>query len=247
MSPSSTRHRHKPAGLFLAGTDTGVGKTFLASGLLRLAARRQTPLVPFKPAESGCPGGHPQDAAALLAASGLSDLTLAEVCPFPLIPAVAPAAATPARSPLRLSTLVRAAHSLAHRGPLLVESAGGLLSPYSRRFTVADLAGALALPVLLVARNALGTINHTALAVAELRRRGLPLVGVVLVTTQPAPNLAAQRNPELIAALTGLRPLAVLPHWRNPSTERVATWLAQTGVGSAILQRAARAAQHIKL
>jgi dethiobiotin synthetase len=239
MIQTRTRSPRQPTGLFLAGTDTGVGKTVLAAGLLRLAARGKTPLIPFKPAESGCPGGHPQDAAALLAASGLRDLTLAEVCPFPLVRPVAPAAATPPSRPLRLSALVRAARTLSRRGPLLVESAGGLLSPYSRRFTVADLADALALPVLLVARNALGTINHTALAVAELRRRRLPLLGVVLVTTQPGPNLRAQRNPELISALTGLPPLAVLPHWSTPDANRVASWLARNAAVSAIVRRAA--------
>jgi dethiobiotin synthetase len=216
------------SGLFVTGTDTGVGKTFVSCGLLRLAARWSLPLTPFKPAESGCVRGRPADATALRAAA-YAHASLDKVCPYPLGPPVAPAAATPPRRPLRLRDLVRHAHGLASEGPLLVECAGGLLSPYAPTFTSADLASALALPTLLVARNALGTINHTALAVAELRRRKIPLLGIVLVTVRPDRNLARQQNPALITALTGLRPSLVVPHFRHPDPDRTADLFDHTG------------------
>lgn len=234
--------RRRPAtapGLFVVGTDTGVGKTLVSCGLLRLAVEAGTPLLPFKPAESGCPGGRPQDAAALRAAAQRPDLPLERICPFAFRPPVAPAAeALASGQTLTLPALRRAARALSQGAPLLVEGAGGLLSPYSARLTAADLALDLGLPVLLIARNALGTINHTALALAEIRRRGLPLLGLVLVNTQPKRRIAAQKNPELIEALTGVRPDAIVPYFSDARPRRVARFLRLSGVGGRLLRKA---------
>jgi dethiobiotin synthetase len=208
----------------VTGTDTGVGKTIVTGGILRLLARTGRRPVPWKPVETGCRRGLPPDALHLLHASLRTDLSLSSVCPITFSSPVAPAAAALAAGhPLRPARLLAAARRLrAHGDCLIVESAGGLLSPYAPRFTAADLARLLRLPVLLVARNALGTINHTALAVAEIRRRRLPFVGYILVTTTPGPGLARQRNAELLTELTGTAPLAVLPHLRRPTPDRVA-------------------------
>ncbi len=214
-------------GLFVTGTDTGVGKTVVSSGLLRLLARRGDRPVPFKPVETGCRRGVPADATLLLEASLRTDLAISDVCPITFPEPVAPAAAALAhRRPIRPAALLAAARRLSRRGgPLIVESAGGLLSPYGPRFTAADLAARLGLPLLLVARHALGTINHTALALAEIRRRGLPLAGYILVTTVPGAGTARERNAELLTRLTGIAPLAVLPHLRRPTPDRVAAQL----------------------
>jgi dethiobiotin synthetase len=99
----------------------------------------------------------------------------------------------------------------------VVESAGGLLTPYASTLTSADIAAAFELPILLVARNSLGTINHTALAIAEIRRRGLPLLGTVLVNLSRLPSADQPSNLNLIASLTGIRPLGVLPFVETPS------------------------------
>jgi dethiobiotin synthetase len=216
-------------GLFVTGTDTGVGKTVVAAGLLRLLARAGRRPVPWKPVETGCRPGTPADALLLREASRRSDISMDDVCTLTFSAPVAPAAAAAALGiTLRPGIFTAAARRLRRLGDVfIVEGAGGLLSPYGRRFTCADLAHTLALPILLIARNALGTINHTALAVAELRRRGLPLAGYILVTTEPARNLSRQRNAELIAALTGLHPLAILPHLPRPSADRVADQLAR--------------------
>jgi dethiobiotin synthetase len=199
-----------PRGLFLVGTDTGVGKTALGCALLRLAVRAGLRPVPWKPVETGC-DPEPADAAALLRASARSDLSLADVCPFRYPDPVAPALAA-TDPPLRLSALQALLPPHAARGDFfLVESAGGLLSPYALDFTGADLAAAAGLPLLLVARNALGTINHTALALAEIGRRALPLAGVVLMEVSAPPTPDRPHNARLIEALTGERPLASLP------------------------------------
>jgi dethiobiotin synthetase len=224
-------------GLLLLGTDTGVGKTTLARGLLQLAHQRGLSLVPFKPAETGC-APEPADARDLLTAatfcecniasppaaahsdlSPLRRLRTADVCPYqfsePVAPSVAARAAGVVIEPARIRA---AADQLAALGEaLLVEGAGGVLSPYGPAFPGVSLAEQLGLDVLLVAANRLGTINHTALAVAELRRRGLTLRGIVLVdvTADGGPDRAY--NAAEIADLTGVTPLGVLAHTPTPS------------------------------
>jgi dethiobiotin synthetase len=102
----------------------------------------------------------------------------------------------------------------------LVEGAGGLLAPYGASAdgatTNADLAAGLGFPVLLVARTALGTINHIGLTVAELRRRKLPFAGVLLVRHAAAAAPHEASNDDLIAQLTGYRPLGTLSHLPEP-------------------------------
>jgi dethiobiotin synthetase len=114
----------------------------------------------------------------------------------------------------------------------LVESAGGLLSPYAPGLSGADLAAAFRLPILIVARNSLGTVNHTALAVAEVRRRRLPLVGIVLVNVVGTPSPDQASNCSLIEGATGIRPLGVLPYVEGPTAEVLARQLeASTDLG----------------
>jgi len=199
-------------GLTLLGTDTGVGKTSVACGLLHILHQRGRRPVPFKPVETGADPS-PADAVALCAAAQRPDLPLDVVCPFRAKMPVAPAAAfseESAPTPSRLRE--RAAFAASHGDLLLVETAGGLLSPYCGSFTAADLAADLGLPVLLVARNSLGTISHTALAIAELRRRALPLLGLVLVNTSAESSPDQPTNAALIALQTGLAPMGTLPY-----------------------------------
>jgi len=228
-------------GVFLLGTDTGVGKTALACALLRLALRRGLRPVPLKPVETGC-APHPQDALRLLSAASRPDLAVSTVCPFPLPLPVAPAqAAAQAGLQLQLAQLVNLIQEAAPRGDfLLVESAGGLLTPYAPDFTGADLAAAAPLPILLVARNALGTINHTALAVAELRRRALPLAGIVLMEVTPDPTPDRLRNAFYIEALTGHRPLATLPFIEGADPDALADALAAQLPPDALFARLAQ-------
>jgi dethiobiotin synthetase len=206
-------------GLLVAGTDTGVGKTTVARGLLALARRRGLALVPFKPAETGFDAAT-SDAAKLLDASGRSDLALADVCPFPLSEPVAPAvAARLAGITLLPATIVNAARRMASRGAaLLIEAAGGILTPYGPAFTAATLAELLDIDVLIVAANRLGTINHTALTVAELRRRRLRCAGLILVDTSAAATPDRPFNAAEIAASSGLVPLGTLRYCPSPVT-----------------------------
>jgi dethiobiotin synthetase len=114
---------------------------------------------------------------------------------------------------LDIDDLVTRGLALAERGGfLIVEGAGGLLVPYAGNQTAADLAARLALPILVVARTALGTVNHTALTVRELERRSLRLAGIVFNRTEAdqAPHEAG--NTRLVETLVGVRPLGTLPY-----------------------------------
>jgi dethiobiotin synthetase len=223
-------------GLFVTGTDTGVGKTAVSVALLRLAHRAGQRLVPFKPVETGCRGRPPQDASRLLAAACRPDLDLDLVCPFRFDPPVAPAAAA-REQPLRPAQLTDSARRLAaHGDAVLVEGAGGLLSPYCPDFTAADFAALLGLPVLLVARNGLGTINHTVLCLRELARQRLPVAGLVLVNTSRQRTPDRRTNAELIFAQTGLRPLALMPFVRAQRPDALADALAASAATLALLR-----------
>jgi dethiobiotin synthetase len=224
--------------VLLVGTDTGVGKTAVGCALLVLARRLGLRPVPFKPAETGC-DPTPSDALRLRAAAARPDLDLALVCPYQFSLPVAPAlAAALGGHDLSPATLAALGADMATRGDfLLVETAGGLLTPYGPTFTGADLAAAFALPVLLVARNALGTINHTALALAELRHRALPVAGLILVETSGESTPDRPHNPRLIEALTGERALAVLPFLPAADDNQLADELARQINPAALFQR----------
>jgi dethiobiotin synthetase len=200
-----------PPGLFVTGTDTGVGKTTVGVGLARLALRRGRRPIPYKPVETGC-DPEPGDARRLWEAAR-PPTTLKDTCPFPLpLPAAPAAAAAAAGVRLNFEELVRRGRDAQSRGDFfLVEGAGGLLVPYVDGRTNADLAGAFGLPVLLVARTALGTVNHTALTLAALERLELRLAGVVLVRTLADAGPHEATNPDLIESVTGRRPIATVP------------------------------------
>ena len=189
-------------GLFVTGTDTGVGKTTVSAGLLRYACRRGRRPIPVKPAETGC-DPHPTDALALHRAAG-SPISLADVCPHPFRLPAAPAQAAAAEGVhLDLEQLADHVRRVAARGDfVLVEGAGGLLVPYTDRATAADLAAALGLPLLVVARTALGTVNHTALTLREAARSGLRVAAVILNQTTIDDGPHARGNAALITGVT---------------------------------------------
>lgn len=178
-------------GVFVSGTDTGVGKTVVACALLRALRERGIDAAGMKPIETGVGLAGPLDALALCEAAGGGD-PLDDVCPqrFALPAAPAVAAAHEGRA-VDLAAVRSAFDRLAARHDfLVVEGAGGLLVPLAEKQDMADLARELDLPLLLVARGALGTINHTRLALGCAERRGLRLAGVV-VSHGPDPLSAA--------------------------------------------------------
>jgi dethiobiotin synthetase len=181
-------------GYFVSGTDTGVGKSVVSAALLASAIARGRRARACKPVESGCAEvdgrPHPADGELLRRAAGGRD---------PLEDVVALALRAP-RAPLHAARregrtvdvdgLVRFVRRAIDAVPdlLVVEGAGGLRVPLSSDREVVDLAAAIGLPLILVARAALGTINHTSLSLECAARRGLVVRGVILSDAGPAPT-----------------------------------------------------------
>jgi dethiobiotin synthetase len=174
------------ASYFVTGTDTGVGKTHVASELLTRARARGMTTAVLKPAETGCAADArgdlvPADGLRLRAAAGATDLPIDRIVPHRYATPVAPAVAARLEGrPFSLERTLAAARDLAGADLFLIEGAGGLLVPFSDDLLAADVAAALAAPLLIVARARLGTINHTLLTVFEARRRGLSVAAVIL-------------------------------------------------------------------
>jgi dethiobiotin synthetase len=208
-------------GWFVTGTDTGVGKTVVACALAEQLRARRQPVGVMKPIETGVGPQGPLDAIALIEASGAED-PLELVCPQRFeLPAAPRVAAARERRAVDLACIRDAYAELRRRHPLLiVEGAGGLLVPIAADYTMADLMVELGLPLIVVARAALGTVNHTLLTLEAAERRGLGVAGVVIshgprpISTADAENLAVLRE-ELGARLVGeiepLPPEAVVP------------------------------------
>ena len=198
-------------GVFVSGTDTGVGKTVVACALARGLRARGVDVGVMKPAETGV-AKQPEDARALREAAGCDD-PLERICPvqlsLPAAPSVAARAEDRAIDPKQLRECFG---WLASRHEwMVVEGAGGLLVPLTDTTTMADLAAELGLPVLLVVRGALGTINHTRLSLEAIAARDLPLAGVVVshaggpLTPADASNLECLLD-ELGGACVGVIP-----------------------------------------
>jgi dethiobiotin synthetase len=213
---------HRKNGLFVVGTDTGVGKSLVSCALVRLARVQGLHAVGIKPVETGCVEKdgelYPEDGALLHAASDCR-LTLQDVTPFrfslPASPARAAAAEGRAIDVSDLETHVRA---IAEQVDLaVVEGAGGLMVPVNGRLMVIDLVERLGYPALLVARTRLGTVNHTLLSVHALIHRGIPVAGIVLSATSPDMGAEETHTPGDIAALTDGIPVVVLPYLDPPT------------------------------
>ncbi|MGH7893064.1 MAG: dethiobiotin synthase [Candidatus Binatia bacterium] len=202
--------------LFITGTDTGVGKTFVACALAHALRARGRRVGVLKPVETGV-DGEPEDACRLrLAANDRAPLD--DVCPYrlraPLAPAVAAAREGVAIDLDRVTALVR--RRAGEVDVLLVEGAGGLLVPIVGRTTFLDLAVRLAVPIIIVAANRLGTINHTALTARVAAAAGLVVRGFILSHPTPHTDESASTNVETIGSLTGLACLGVVPHCARP-------------------------------
>jgi dethiobiotin synthetase len=191
--------------LLVTGTDTGVGKTWVTAALAAACARSGLRVAVLKAAQTG-----PDDDAAWIGARvpGIAVRTALRYA-APLAPAVA-ARLEGAPEPSLEPILAAARELRASADGILVEGSGGLLVPINERETFADLALALGLPLLIVARPGLGTLNHTALTVEVAQARGITVAGVIVCDTSAEPDLAERTN------LTELRRLApllgALPH-----------------------------------
>jgi dethiobiotin synthetase len=193
--------------LVVTGTGTGVGKTVVTAAVAALAPGR---VAVLKPAQTGVRPGEPGDLADVeRLVPGVTGRELARY-PDPLAPDTA--ARRAGRPPVTPAAAGAAARELADEHDLvLVEGAGGLLVRFDGAGTLADVAAALAAPVLVVAAAGLGTLNHTALTVEALRHRGLTCAGVVVGSWPRDPDLAARCNLADLPAVTGVPLVGAVP------------------------------------
>jgi len=191
-------------GLFITGTDTGVGKTLVAGAIAAWFAGRGYRVAVSKPIATGCVHrreGLVSEDAEFLAHHADARFPLNVICPqrfaAPLAPAVA---AERAGQSVDWNAIDRAIQMMSRQSDvMIVEGVGGLLAPLDPQSTVLDMIGWLGLPAVIVARPGLGTINHTLLTVSALRQANAPIAGVV-VNQYPAetPGIAEETNPRAI-------------------------------------------------
>ena len=206
----------RPRIVLVTGTDTGVGKTLVATAIAAALATRGVRIAVAKPAETGCPERDgelvPEDAVALRNAAG-DPASLADVCPHRFPDPLAPALAAE-RAGARVDVDALAAHlrrRAADADLLLVEGAGGLLVPLTADVTFADLAARLDAAVVVVVGSRLGAINAALLTLEAVRARRVPLAGYVVNRLAPDDDLAVATNDDLLARLTAERRLGTLP------------------------------------
>lgn len=209
-----------PPGLFIAGTNTDVGKTHVAAMIVRELAASGKRVGVYKPAASGCrqtgDGLIADDAVALWEAAGRPG-TLEQVCPQRFLAPLAPPRAAQAEGRRVDAGLLRLGLDpwLATSNVVIVEGAGGLMSPLGDVDYNIDLAAEFGLPLVIVAANELGVINATlqTLITARVRAPQLPIAGIVLNQATPRPDDASlATNAAELAARCDAPLLAIVAH-----------------------------------
>lgn len=211
-------------GLFITGTDTGVGKTLVAAAITRYYSRRGLKIGVMKPCETGVTDVlHPGEDASLLRWAAESRDDDQEIAPYRLRDPLAPALAAKREGviidPGRIVNSfekIRAGKDL-----VVVEGAGGLMVPLRGGYLVADLIRELKLPLLVVSRATLGTINHTLLTIFAARSMELPLAGFMINRMPSHPGIAEQAAPHELAALASADLLGVFPEVAGSPEEQV--------------------------
>ena len=231
-------------GLFVTGTDTGVGKTLIACAIVAWLRDRGVDVGVMKPIATGGgvfrtdngvgrSGGLARtrrvvadDAIRLAAAAGTRD-PWALVNPVCFQEPLAPwTAARRSRTGIRFAPVVRAFEALRARHEIMiVEGVGGLLVPLTARLCVSDLVGALGLPVVVVARSGLGTLNHSLLTVSWARHLNLDVRGIILNSAhagsrQHMARVAEQTNPGVLARVGRVPVLGAMPFRPRPHGRR---------------------------
>jgi dethiobiotin synthetase len=207
--------------IFITGTDTGVGKTFFSCGLAALLKADGYKVGVMKPSETGCVEQDGQlfadDAWRLKEAAGSAE-PIDKICPYRLAEALAPSiAAERAGVKIDIDHLLAVCSDISAKHDItLVEGAGGLMVPLVPSFTFADFARVAKLPIIVVAANKLGVINHLLLTLEHAGCKGLRTLGYVLNQLSRETSLAAESNREVLAGMTGVPCLGELPFVSEP-------------------------------
>ena len=199
-------------GIFVTGTDTGVGKTLVASALVWCLTQRGIDVGVMKPIETGVsPSAMARsDGARLRRAAGNHD-PVAEVCPYVFrLPAAPLSAARAEGTTVRIATIIRAFHALRQKHTFMaVEGVGGVYAPLTSSLNVLDLLYQLKLPAIVVGQSGLGGINHALLTLHALRQRNIPILALVLNQRHPVLTKTARLQEQ--STVTLLRRLSKVP------------------------------------
>jgi len=216
-------NRSYPHGIFITGTDTGVGKTVVSAALLCDLKSAGVDAVYMKPVQTGCPRRGKKlispDLAFVYSRAGItpSEKEQQLMSPYRYRRACSPhLAAGLERQKIIFSRIIKSFAALKRRHEfIVVEGAGGILTPLSRQLSMLDLMKALSLPVIVVARPGLGTINHTLLTLRELRRAKLKILGIVINYAGDTRKTVIEKdNLKTIEQLGNTRIIAQLPFMR---------------------------------
>jgi dethiobiotin synthetase len=209
-------------GLFITGTDTAVGKTVIAASIAALFKLRHKRVAVCKPIATGCVHrreGLVSEDAEFLAHHADADFPLDIICPQryaePLAPAIA---AERAKQPVDFSSIQRSLNLMsAASDVMIVEGVGGVLVPLDSHHTILDMIKWLALPVVIVARPSLGTINHTLLTLQTLRTVNIPIAGIIINRfSTDSTDVAEQTNPAALEKYGRTKILALVPPITGP-------------------------------
>ena len=213
-------------GIFITGTDTGVGKTFVAAGLLRAFKEMRISVCPMKPVESGCGMRKgaliPEDAVTLLKASAVNE-SLDAINPYRLKHPLAPAVAAEIEGvTISRKKIISSCKYLSKKYDLIiVEGAGGIMVPVYKKYLFLDLIKDMALPGIIIARPGLGTINHTLLTIDAARNRGLQVIGIIInYSAETKSGLSEKTNPYVIEKLGGIPLLGNVRYMEGPCGRR---------------------------
>jgi dethiobiotin synthetase len=217
-------------GVFITGTDTGVGKTLAASALIHALVDRGLDVMPMKPVAAGAMvhdgGWANEDTIALLRAAGRDGARAADANPILLREPMAPhIAAARERREITLAPILEAFARL--RGAadfVVVEGVGGFRVPLSDSLDTVDLAKALALPVVLVVGLRLGCLNHALLTAQAIRAAGLPLAGWIANAIDPQMGVADE-NVDALRERLAAPLLGRLPYMEQPIAPALARCL----------------------
>lgn len=201
-------------GLFVTATDTEVGKTLVTGGLAGFLREKGVDAGVYKPVQSGHHANDMDgDAWRLKVLSGVLD-DASDICPYAVPEPLAPALALQrAGREVVMADLLTHFTSLAKRHEFMfVEGAGGLAVPYASDCMVIHVAQAMQMPLLIVARPTLGTVNHTVLTIEYARQHGLQVAGVILSGYHSSQNERVKENINMIETYGNVRVWGALPH-----------------------------------
>ncbi len=215
-------------GILITGTDTGVGKTLIAAALAYYLQSKRINVGVMKPIQTGYQmprSGRPSpksDSLLLTQASGVEDAPEL-ITPYTLRHALSPyAASTLQKVPSRPKKILQAYRKLcAQHDFVVVEGIGGLAVPITSQLCVGDLAAQMSLPILVVARTGLGTLNHTRLTIEFAQSRKLPILGIVLNANQKmTEKITVRTNTEIVKKICKLPTWGPIPFYSELSDKK---------------------------